>query len=98
MLLYREKEKMINLCFLSGRVENKIDLQFIYYQRKTVLEKKHISMVEIELQMKNKQRIILRAYNEIADWIYQNIKQKDYIFIQGRLHSKFIEIEEIILH
>ena len=86
---------MINLCFLSGKVKNDIDLRFIYDSRKKTIGKKHISIVKIELELLDKQVILLQAYNELADYIFRNIHKKDFINIEGKIRNGYVEIEKI---
>jgi len=83
---------MINLCFLSGKIKNEIDLKFIYNQKTKSLSKKHTSIVLIDLEIEREQIIKLYAYDEIADWIYQNIQKGDSIYIQGNIEERGIKI------
>ena len=85
----------MNLCILSGKVINEIDLRFLYNPIKKSLEKRHISIIKIILELENKQIIELHAYNEIADFVYRNVQRHNYIIIQGKLRDNYIEIEEI---
>ena len=82
----------MNLCFLMGEVINEIDLKFVYNVKKKGLDKNHISIVEIELELKDEQIIYLKAYNEIADYIYQHIRKNDFITIEGKIRGNYIEI------
>lgn len=86
----------MNICFLEGKVINKIDLKFIYDIKNKRLGKKHISLVEIELEIKNNQIIKLKGYDEIADFIYRNIREEDYVWVEGKMRNDFVQIEEII--
>ena len=83
---------MINLCFLFGKVINEIDLKFVYNSQKRSLDKKHTSIVKIELELQDGQVIQLHAYNEIADYVFINVKKGDYIFVQGEVKSNYVEI------
>lgn len=83
---------MINLCFLSGKVINEIDLKFVYNSQKRSLDKKHTSIVKIELELQDGQVMQLHAYNEIADYVFINVKKGDYIFVQGEVKSNYVEI------
>ena len=85
----------MNICFLSGKVANEIDLKFVYNTAKKNLPKKHISIVKIELDLLNKQIIELHAYDEVADYVFRNINENDFIIIKGKIRNNFIEVEEI---
>ncbi len=86
---------MINLCFLCGKVINKIDLKFIYNHQKKSLDKKHISIVELELKLLDGQVIKLHAYNETADDVFKNISKDDFITVQGKMRNNYVEIEKV---
>ncbi len=87
---------MINFCFLSGKVINEINLKFVYNDKNKSLDKKHISIVEIDLKLLDGQVIKLHAYNELADDVFKNICKNDFITIQGKMRSNYVEIEQII--
>ena len=41
-------------------------------------------------------KVLVKAYNDMADWCYQNLARKDIVLIQGELNSKMeIVISEI---
>lgn len=83
----------MNLCIVSGKVSNEIELKFVYNKAKKSLSKKHISIVMILLELENRQVLLLKAYNEIADFIYQQVHKEDFILIQGKLRGNYVEVE-----
>lgn len=87
---------MINLCFLSGKVKNEIDFKFIYNVKTKRLSKKHTSIVLIDLEIDKEQVVKAYAYDETADWIYQNIDKDEVIYISGRMRDVKVEIFEIL--
>lgn len=87
---------MINLCFFSGTVKNEIDLKFIYNTKTKSLSKKHISIVLLDLEIEKEQMIKAYAYDEVADWTYQNVQQGDFISIQGKVTEKGVKIENVM--
>lgn len=87
--------KKINLCILSGKVINEIDLKFIYNSQKKNLGKKYISIAIIMLEIEKKQIVELHGYNEMADYIYRSILKEDKIILEGKLRNKYVEIEFI---
>lgn len=84
------------LCILSGKIVNEINLKFIYSAKEKSLSKKHISIVEIEFEIERKQIIKLYAYDEMADFVYRNLKKDDYILIEGKIRDKFVETYYIL--
>lgn len=83
----------MNLCVLSGKIVNEIDLKFVYNIKEKRLSKSHTSIVEIELEIAKEQIVKLHAYDEIADLVYKNLKKDDYILIEGKIRGKFIEVD-----
>lgn len=77
----------MNLCFLMGKIISNIDFQFM-------LGSKKISIVQFLLVINEKCIVTVKAYDELADWCYQNLVKNDCIALQGELNSKM----EIILH
>ena len=81
----------MNICFLEGKMINEIDFQFIIK-----VKKKAITRFKIELE--NKDRVKIKAYNSIADWCYCNLKKGDTILLEGSINSDGkIEVEEVEL-
>lgn len=87
----------MNLCILYGKIISKIEFEFFYNN------KEHISVVTFMLVPEPKgisnpieTFILVKAYDEIADSVYQNYKQLDYIYIEGYVTPKYVEIDEII--
>lgn len=70
----------MNLCFIIGKIISNIEFQF-------VLNSKYTSIVIFELQLENGSRIIIKAYDEMADKCYKTLIESDMIGIQGELNS-----------
>ena len=43
--------------------------------------------------VENNQKIWLKAYNEMADFIYQKVNQGQYILVEGRVKADYIEVD-----
>lgn len=103
--------KMINRCYISGKIVNKIDLKFIYNEQTKSIGKKHVSVIELDIELdipkskQNEKNSIIEensksykniiktvAYDEIADSIYQNLQQGNYICIEGKMRENVVEI------
>ena len=80
----------MNLCFLKGKIISEIEFNFM-------INTKNISIATFEIELLNKSKIKVKAYNELADFCYKKLKQKDIIFIQGYLDSNMHIIAESIL-
>ena len=82
----------MNEVFIIAKVIEKVQFHFIYRSHKTA-----IAQVEVELW--NKSRIMLIGYDEMADYIYRNLKEKDILFINGKINSKMqVEVVNFILN
>ena len=79
----------MNICFLLGKVVDDIEFKFIY-------NSKNVSISMFKLMLSNKSIVECEAYDEIADYIYRNIKRDDLIFIEGTIRNKNINIHNII--
>lgn len=79
----------MNICFLLGKVVDDIEFKFIY-------NSKNVSISMFKLMLSNKSIVECEAYDEIADYIYRNIKRDDLIFIEGSIRNKNINIHNII--
>lgn len=84
----KEHNKKMNKVFLIGKVVDSIEFKFI-------INSDDVSVVNFELLIIDKQRIKVKGYNEMADFIYRNIKKGNKIAIQGKFKNQYVEIEEI---
>ncbi len=71
----------MNLCFLIGEIIGEIQFDFI-------LNGKNISVARFRLKVNENCEIIVKAYDKIADWCYQNLVKSDIVAIEGKLDSK----------
>ena len=90
MNLYFRKEysKKMNKVILIGEVIDSIEFKFI-------INSADVSIVNFELLTIDKQKVKIKGYNEMADFVYKNIKKGNKIAIQGNLKNQYVEIEEI---
>ena len=80
----------LNICILLGEIVSEIEFQFI-------INSKNKSIAYFDLELLNKSIIKVRAYNEIADYIYSRLSKGDIIVIEGKVRTnEFIEIEKMI--
>ena len=56
----------------------------------------HRSIAKCEIMLPNKSIVKIYGYDKIADFMYKNLKENDYILIEGKLDSN-MEIEVKIL-
>ena len=54
----------------------------------------HTSIAKCEIMLPNKSIVKIYGYDKIADFMYKNLKENDYILIEGRLDVNIrIEVE-----
>lgn len=71
----------MNLCFLIGKIISQIQYKFI-------INSKDTAIAIFKLQLQNKSIVIIKAYNEMADFFYRHFNKNDVICIKGRLNTK----------
>ena len=76
----------MNLCFLIGKVVSEIKFDFI-------LNSKDISIARFSIELENKSVVVVKGYNEIADYCYKNLIKDSIVGIQGSLNPN----KEIII-
>lgn len=75
----------MNLCFIKGKIIEEINFQFLYH-------KKNISIAKTILKLRNESIITIKGYDEMADWMVQNIRKEDEVILQGKINTK-MEVE-----
>lgn len=70
----------MNLCFLIGKVISEIQFDFL-------LNSKDISIVRFSIELENKSVVIVKGYNEIADYCYKKLIKGSIVGLQGSLNS-----------
>ena len=76
----------MNEVFIMGKVITEVKFDFI-------LNSKHISIARFGvITVCDKQEIEIIAYDEIADYIYANLKHEDVVMING-----YLEYDKVIL-
>lgn len=75
-------ERKMNICFFMGKIVSDIDFQFIIHDRR------NISIAIFEVELKNKSKITVVGYNELADICYSHLNKDDKIILQGYLKNE----------
>ena len=68
----------MNLCILMGKIITDIEFKFI-------INSKNKSIAYFDMKLLNKSIVRIKAYNEMADYIYRKLKIDQYIIIEGRI-------------
>ena len=79
----------MNKVFIIGKVITEVKFDFI-------LNSKHISIARFGvITVRDKQEIEIMAYDEMADYIYANLKHEDVVMINGYLEYDKVILEDI---
>ena len=71
----------MNEVFLIGKIITEIEFKFI-------IKSKDISVVVFNIEtIEYKQKIEVKAYNEMADYIYRKFNKNDMIMINGYINN-----------
>ena len=88
---------MMNIVCIAGKVINEINLQFVYDKKRKNISKIHTSIIELMVEVNNKNIIYSRAYDEVADYVYRNIKRYDFVILYGKVRNNYFEITKILI-
>lgn len=83
----------INLCFLYGKIVSELDFKFLYNSKKNI--SRITFFIEIYVSKRKKCIVPIKAYDLLADSIFQDFKIGDYICLVGKLESSYVEVKEI---
>lgn len=80
----------MNEVFLIGRVIREIEYKFM-------LEKGKNAKAVAYLELLDKTDVKAIEYNENADYVLQNVKKNDIVFVYGTLESATVIIKKMLL-
>lgn len=78
----------MNEVFIMGKVVSKVEFDFVY-------KGTHISKAKCEIEISNKSKIQIIGYDNIADFMYQSLKESDVVFIYGRISGSNLILKQI---
>ena len=79
----------MNKVFIIGKVITEVKFDFI-------LNSKHISIARVGvITVCDKQEIEIMAYDEMADYVYANLKHEDVVMINGYFEYDKVILEDI---
>ena len=79
----------MNEVFIIGKIITEVKFDFI-------LNSKHISVSRFKIMtIYDKQEINITAYDEMADYVYANIKLEDLVMINGYLKNNEVVLKDI---
>ena len=78
----------MNICFFCGIIENEPDFKFIISKKLNFKDSLHISISRFYLIIDENTKVLIKAYDNLADFCFHNLKRGDFIFIVGRLREE----------
>lgn len=79
----------MNKVFIIGKIITEVKFDFI-------LNSKHISIARFGvITVCDKQEIEIMAYDEMADYVYANLKHEDVVMINGYFEYDKVILEDI---
>ena len=77
----------MNICFFSGEIIEEVIFKFIINKDISFKGCKHYSICVFKLRLENETVIEVRAYDEMADFCYRNLKIGNIIAVYGRINN-----------
>lgn len=78
----------MNEVFLIGKIAEKIEYKFM-------LEKNKTAKAIIKLELLDKTKLELIAYNEIADFCIRKLKENDVITVEGEIEKNAVRVKGV---
>lgn len=79
----------MNICFLFGKINSKINFDFLLNQEQ------HISIASCFILSEDGNEIKLIAFDELADMLYSSYDLGTYIILEGSIINNCIEVMRI---
>jgi len=70
----------MNLCILLGKIVSEIEFKFI-------IKGKNKSIASFDMLLLNKSVVRVKAYNEMADYIYRKCEKGQKVSAEGKVRS-----------
>ena len=89
----------MNMVIVYGKIYSNINFKFIYnkYAKGNLEKYKHTSIARCKIKVRNNSIIEVYGYDNIADYMYSKLKEKNKIIICGEIDSNMlIRIKSII--
>lgn len=71
----------MNEVFIIGKIINEVKYKFI-------LKKHNNAKAVISLELLDKTKLEVVAYNEIADYAFKNLDENELVFINGKIYRE----------
>ena len=87
----------MNLVIGYGKIVSEIDFKFIYDRYNCGEKYNYTSIAKCKIELLNNSIVEIYGYDEVADSMYRNFGDSNFILIEGQLNEKIkIEVRRII--
>lgn len=80
-ILCFKRSLTMNEVFIIGKIINEVKYKFI-------LKKHNNAKAVISLELLDKTKLEVVAYNEIADYAFKNLDENELVFINGKIYRE----------
>ena len=84
----------MNIVVICGKIISEVEFNFIYDRYREVSSEKeksslemymHTSVAKCKMKLSNNSVIEIQGYDEVADFMYRHLKEKDVVWLEGAL-------------
>ena len=84
----------MNIVVILGKVVSEVEFNFIYDRYISVNSEKekaglemymHTSVAKCKIELSNNSVIEIQGYDDVADFMYRHLKEKDVVWLEGAL-------------
>lgn len=84
----------MNIVVICGKIISEVEFNFIYDRYREVSSEKeksslemymHTSVAKCKIELSNGSVIQIQGYDEVADFMYRHLKEKDVVWLEGAL-------------
>ena len=97
----------MNIVVICGKIISEVEFNFIYDRYMSVNSEKgmsslemymHTSVAKCKMKLSNNSVIQIQGYDEVADFMYRHLKEKDVVWLEGALDGNGNVVVEGILY
>ena len=84
----------MNIVVICGKIISEVEFNFIYDRYRNVSSEKekssleiymHTSVAKCKMKLSNNSVIEIQGYDDVADFMYRHLKEKDVVWLEGAL-------------
>ena len=84
----------MNIVVICGKIISEVEFNIIYDRYKSIDSEKekaglemymHTSVAKCKIELSNNSVIEIQGYDDVADFMYRHLKEKDAVWLEGAL-------------